>query len=127
MTASLDRIRALHAGITPGPWRWDENYGEAGDTGLALTNDAKVEIVGAYNHHCCSFRDDPIVENDADAAFIAAAPFIVAQLLAVVERVEGLHFAEGDADHSSADICFECRDEWPCPTIQAITGEGSDG
>lgn len=89
MTAlDLPAIRALHAGITPGPWRWDESYGEEGDTGLALTNNAKVQIVGAYNHHCCSFRDDPIVENEADAAFIAAAPSIVTQLLAKIDAVE---------------------------------------
>ena len=91
MTAplSLSAIRELHAGITPGPWRWDEEFGDAGDTGLALTNDAGAEIIGAYNHHCCSFRDDPTVE-DKDAAFIAAAPTTVEQLLGIAERVEAL-------------------------------------
>jgi hypothetical protein len=69
----LDAIQAKLDAATPGPWRWDENYGEELDTGLALTNDAGAEIVGAYNHHCCAFRDDPNVE-DNDAEFIAASP-----------------------------------------------------
>ncbi len=88
--SGMDRIRELLAAATPGPWRWDENYGDNGDTGLALTNDAGVEIVGAYNHHCCAFRDDPNIENESDAAFIAAAPSIVAQLLAKIEAMAAL-------------------------------------
>lgn len=67
------------------------------------------------------------VQEKADAEFIAAAPADVAYLLAELRkaqdalgRVEGLHFAEGDADHSYADICFECRDTYPCPTIDAL-------
>lgn len=87
MTApDLSAIRAQLAGITPGPWKWDEEYGDKGDTGLALTNDSGAEIIGAYNHHCCSFRDDPNVESEADAAFIAAAPSTVTRLLGIVER-----------------------------------------
>ncbi|MDQ5862435.1 MAG: hypothetical protein M3536_09255 [Actinomycetota bacterium] len=82
----LDGIKARLAGATPGPWRWDEDYGDKGDTGLALTNDAGAEIVGAYNHHCCSFRDDPRVE-DNDANFIAAAPTDVARLTGALEAV----------------------------------------
>jgi hypothetical protein len=82
----LDSIKEQLAAATPGQWRWDEGYGEAGDTGLALTNDAGAEIVGAYNHHCCSFRDDPLVD-DNDAEFIAAAPSTVARLTAALEAV----------------------------------------
>lgn len=84
-TERLDAIQARMHAATPGPWRWDENYGDANDTGLALTNDAGAEIVGAYNTHCCSFRDDPTVE-DNDAEFIAAAPSDVAYLLELARK-----------------------------------------
>ena len=85
----LDGIKAQLNAATPGPWRWDEKFGDKGDEGLALTNDAGAEIIGAYNHHCCSFRDDPNVE-DNDATFIAAAPVTVARLTSAVEAVLGL-------------------------------------
>jgi len=64
------KIRETAAASYPGPWRWDENYGRDGDTGLALTNDAGDEVVGAYNYHCCDFRDDPTVR-DQEKAHIA--------------------------------------------------------
>lgn len=59
------------------------------------------------------------------AAALTAAGY--PKLLAAVEAVEKLHFPEGDSDHSSADICFECRDEWPCPTIAALTSALGEG
>lgn len=36
----LEQIKARLTGATPGPWRWDEKFGDKGDTGLALTNEA---------------------------------------------------------------------------------------
>lgn len=85
LTARLDAIQARKDAATPGPWRWDENFGESHDTGLALTNEAGAEIVGAYNHHCCSFRDDPSVEDD-DAEFIANAPTDIQDLLDLARK-----------------------------------------
>jgi hypothetical protein len=91
-----DRLRQLteaHQKATPGPWRWDAEFGDEGDTGLALTNDEGAEIVGAYNYHCCSFRDDPTV-NDANAAAIVAShnatPWLVAALTAVLDLADEL-------------------------------------
>lgn len=103
LTDRLDAIRARLDAATPGPWRWDEDYGSKGDEGLALTNDVGAEIVGAYNHHCCSFRDDPTVE-DNDAEFIAAAPADVAFLLDLARKqgaaLEDLIYV---ADNKAAD------------------------
>jgi hypothetical protein len=94
----LDEIRGRFEAATPGPWRWDEEYGDANDTGLALTNDAGAEIIGAYNHHCCSFRDDPSVK-DTDAEFIAHAPADMAALLRAVDAVQHVaKYLDGLAD-----------------------------
>jgi hypothetical protein len=91
LLALLDQLDEARAKATPGPWHWDQKFGEKNDTGLALTNDAGAEIVGAYNTHCCDFRDDPTVE-DTDAALIVAAvnalPKLTAALRRVVERAE---------------------------------------
>lgn len=70
LEARIAEDEAVASTATAGPWRWDADFGDENDTGLALTNDSKAEVVGAYNYHCCSFRDDPRVEPD-DAVFIA--------------------------------------------------------
>lgn len=87
--SALDPIRARLAAATPGPWFWDEKYDpdKDGDIGLALTNNDGVEIVGAYNHHCCAYRDDPTV-NENDAPLIAHAPTDMARILAALDAVE---------------------------------------
>lgn len=75
MTASLDGIRALHAGITPG------------DYDSVLSANRKWALV----LRSPGTEDETLVAkcvDDDDAAFFAAAPSIVAQLLAVVDRVE---------------------------------------
>lgn len=89
--SALDPIRARLAAATPGPWFWDEKYDpdKDGDSGLALTNNDGVEIVGAYNHHCCAYRDDPTVK-DEDAPLIANAPTDMAHLLAALDAVTAL-------------------------------------
>lgn len=89
----LRRLDETHQKATPGVWRWDPEFGEKDDTGLALTNDEGAEIVGAYNYHCCSFRDDPTVE-EADAAAIVsdhnAVPDLIARLTAVLDLADEL-------------------------------------
>lgn len=117
----LASIKERAEAATPGPWRWDEDFGDGGDTGLALTNDSGAEVVGAYNHHCCSFRDDPSVE-DNDAAFIAHSrtdlPRVADALLAVLE----LHVIRG-RNIWGDPVCNECSpvQPFPCPTVKAIT------
>jgi len=91
LNARLDTIAARADAATEGPWFWDENFGAKDDTGLALTNAAGVEVVSAYNFHCCEFRDSPHVPIH-DRAFIAAArteiPALVAALRAVLAARE---------------------------------------
>lgn len=81
MTAlDVPAIRALLAGVTPGP-RDVNDDGEIFDADFCL-------VVGTKWPHGAPTRQLKL--DPADAAFIAAAPSIVAQLLGVVERVEGL-------------------------------------
>ena len=47
-------------------------------------------------------------------------------LAAKVERVRALHFGEYVEDEDQ-NRCFECGDDWPCPTIRAITDPDTDG
>jgi hypothetical protein len=81
----LGEIEARVNAAAVGPWRWDDNFGEKGDTGTALTNDVGTEIIGAYNWHCCSYRDEPTVDDDS-AAFIAHARTDIPALLAMVRE-----------------------------------------
>mgnify|MGYP003558646982 CR=1 FL=1 len=143
MTINLDDLEATAKDATPGPWRWDEDFGENGDTGLALTNDARAEVVGAYNWHCCSFRDDPTVE-DNDAEHIAAFdPPTVLALIAKLREAEAViekellrhrekhgetpRFAPDDYQHELEPthwepyvICDACGTFWPCKTTQTL-------
>ena len=41
-----------------------------------------------------------------------------------MRRVRALHFGEYVEDEDRSR-CFECGDEWPCPTIRALGGEQS--
>lgn len=91
MTAELLRraaakIRETAQASYPGPWRWDENYGSDGDTGLALTNDAGDEVVGAYNYHCCDFRDDPTVRDEEKSHIAMWSPDVAALVADVLDQ-----------------------------------------
>ena len=95
---ALDPIRARLAKAADGPWIWDEKFDpdKDADSGLALTNAAGVEIIGAYNYHCCAFRDDPTVDEDS-AELIANAPTDIARLLAALDDLLYI------ADNKTAD------------------------
>ena len=60
---------------------------------------------------------DPAAERDALAAAVAR----VRALATKVERVRALHFGEYVEDEDR-NRCFECGDDWPCPTIRALDG-----
>ena len=86
----LAAIKARAEAATSGPWEWRPDYVEPGrestEGGLALAGKDDVEVVGAYNYHCCDFRIDVDV-NEADQAFIAAARSDVPALVAEVEKL----------------------------------------
>jgi len=126
VTAELDRIRSLHAGITPG--LWEARIGSYSTEG--------IDYSGGYIPGVCEEYHDgdgyhaPLTEEDA--AFIAAAPSTVTHLLAMIERIEALHpktcEINGDrgCEHGDACpvlVCGPCGEPWPCPTIAAISGE----
>lgn len=76
MSDLTDRAEQLLAGITPGPWAWVH------DGDVLTSNSGKVLGGVWYNDNSAG-----IFADDADAAFIAAAPTLVADLLAEVKRL----------------------------------------
>ena len=61
----------------------------------------------------------------ADIPDLLAAAAERDALAAKVERVRALHFGEYVEDEDQ-NRCFECGDDWPCPTIRAITDPDTD-
>ena len=130
-TPDLAELRRLAEAATPGPWEADGlevcQHWSLPEPWRAVVN---AEITcGPY---CYGGSARPI-ERDEDAAFIAAAnPSVVLALLdaaaerdalaAKVERVRALHFGEYVEDEDR-NRCFECGDDWPCPTVRALDEE----
>jgi hypothetical protein len=124
---NLEALEAIAKAATPGPWQWDHKYGDEGDTGLALTNDTRAEVVGAYNYHCCSFRDDPTVE-DRDAEYIAT--FDPPTVLALIARIREAEAPEPSAeDHDIVPTSPTGRIDSPvtCGTCGRSLFIGEDG
>lgn len=96
ISAAIDALERRRDAAPAGPWAWRDDFGDHGDTGLALTNAAGDEIIGAYNWHCCSFRDDPTV---ADGA---------ADLIATLHRTIDAQLAI-----LRAELDFVARCGWP--------------
>ena len=66
------------------------------------------------------FGDFDLYAEVVDGALDAAAERDA--LAAKVERVRALHFGEYVEDEDQ-NRCFECGDDWPCPTIRALDEE----
>ena len=133
MTAvDLSAIRAQLAGITPGKWEAVNRPELAPENDPDILAMERAGMGGEAGSSVWVGGDAlygslwPNRNARADAAFIAAAPSMVAGLLAVVERVEALHVEDEQGK------CSECTPapfsiqsvSYPCPTIRAITGEG---
>lgn len=80
LQAAIVKLEALKDAAPSGPWTWNEKFGADDDYGLALTNGEATEIIGAYNHHCCAFRDDPYVADGAADLIVTLHRTIDAQL-----------------------------------------------
>lgn len=130
MTAlDLPAIRALLEGATPGPWRVRECS--------PCTERGRLEVNiwdEAGNILITNWCDDDGY-HAPDAAFIAAAPSIVAQLVAAVERAEKVHepieaLMYSGSHQRLVKVCTGCGTDdgnwqrWPCPTIKAIREGG---
>ena len=124
-----EKLRKLAEAATPGPWEADG--GEISQHWSSL--EPWLEIVGkreACGPYC--YGGTAGVERTEDAEFIAAAnPASVLGLLdqldaaeAKLAAVRALHFGEYVED-DDRNRCFECGDEWPCPTIRALDGEAA--
>ena len=111
-TPDLTELRRLAEAATPGPW-------------ATAAFQLVIDVARRIDVGMCGHRDD--------AAYIAAAnPAVVLALLdaaaerdalaAKVERVRALHFGEYVEDEDQ-NRCFECGDDWPCPTIRALDEE----
>jgi hypothetical protein len=76
------KAEALMANVTPWAWAWEELNGTEG---LSLGNDEAFVIQAQHmDEWSCT-----IDVKDADAAFIAAAPQLVRDLVAEVKRLRG--------------------------------------
>jgi hypothetical protein len=71
------RAKDLLAKATPRPWRWARDRGV--DDELVGADDSLV-VWGCHDNACAA---------DRDAAFIAAAPDLLASALAEIERLRG--------------------------------------
>ena len=83
---------------------WDLTGGRLSKANYPVATMAQAieEYLGKY------YESDATAERDA--------------LAAKVERVRALHCGEYVEDEGR-NRCFECGDDWPCPTIRAIDGE----
>ena len=114
-TPDLAELRRLAEAATPGPWA--ARYGVSWEARVCATTGSLADV-----------------DSTANAELIAAAVNALPGLLdaaaerdalaAKVERVRALHFGEYVEDEDQ-NRCFECGDDWPCPTIRAIDGAES--
>ncbi len=108
----------------------------------AAERDALAESVRAYGRTIdrwglliiAATHSEDITTPDGDGDWeviesrLAEVPALLAErdaLAAKVERVRALHFGEYVEDEDQ-NRCFECGDDWPCPTIRAITDPDTD-
>lgn len=116
LTPDLAELRRLAEAATPGPWA--ARYGVSWEARVCATTGSLADV-----------------NSTANAELIAAAVNALPGLLdaaaerdalaAKVERVRALHFGEYVEDEDQ-NRCFECGDDWPCPTIRAITDPDTD-
>ena len=129
LTAALAAIRARADAATEGPWEWE---GEAGEDRLQFDN-SLIACRGTEDPVLCAWGHDAygIDVGKADAEFIAHARTDLPALLAAVEAVLELHdMGEACPDcgagprticECGATDCQGCSEEWPCPTVRALT------
>lgn len=107
LEAAIARLEELKAGAAALPWQWDEKFTKGSDYdsggGLALTNDDGAEVVGAYNFHCCEFRDDVRAE-PGDQELIAALSHTVDPMLDILRFARGMAGAQVKGEQAAATV-----------------------
>lgn len=120
----LPAIRALHAGITPGPWEAVNSPELAPENDPDILATERAEMGGEAGSSVWVGGDAlygslwPNRNARANAAFIAAAPSIVAQLLARIDAVTELH-RPARRNHTSYNsdgtlIAYTVTEDGPC-------------
>ena len=133
MSTNEAEIRELLRNITPGTW---EMYRYS-------TGGGRIFVEGIGNHYegrslvadMEPVRRDPehgaTAYHEGDREFLFAAPTIVADLLAEVDRLRtelaavlAIHFRAICCDPCAAPACDgwcnECTQDWPCDTARAL-------
>ena len=123
MTAEYTELRRLLDEATPGPWM-AEGSQVWGPDGV---------LVAAVREHSTIVRPDALII----AAAVNALPDLLGALEkaeAAVNRVRALHAPISKTvfdgisfvPHDTLTDCGWCDTTYPCPTIQALDGGGSD-
>ncbi|MBP9920146.1 MAG: hypothetical protein KBF43_16335 [Dermatophilaceae bacterium] len=116
-TPDLAELRRRHAALTPFALRF-RSGGPGGDPYIALAGEDGSPLSESGFDAVLMFAeiaaaDLPSLLNAADERDALAAK---------VERVRALHFGEYVEDEDR-NRCFECGDDWPCPTVRALEEE----
>ena len=95
--------------------------GEVYDFAWCETHDRTFALGGTCDHAGLSHVD--YLDNDGRKQRGRAVRVKMERdaLAAKVERVRALHFGEYVEDEDR-NRCFECGDDWPCPTARALDG-----
>ncbi|MFC0314505.1 hypothetical protein ACFQNE_01960 [Gordonia phosphorivorans] len=122
-----ERARDLLDGITPGPWIYSDIIG----------TDHNVTVAAWDLARCTEAGERTPDEAEANATFIAAAPVLVADLVAEVEKLRSgkaveeligqVLGAEAEADAAAAAIervrALDCGCPCCCATVRALDWE----
>ena len=114
---TLAELRRRHAALTPFALSFLTG-GPGGDPYIALAAEDGSQLTDAGFDAVLLFAE---MASDSLPALLDAAAERDA-LAAKVERVRALHFGEYVEDEDRSR-CFECGDDWPCPTIRALDEE----
>ncbi len=125
---TLARIRAQADAATDGPWApWLDQDGAKHMGGLLMVGNAEAVIPDGEE-----FVDEVDVNPIAhvytpwDRTFIAASITDVPRLVDALEKVLNLHvkaqpIPAAYGTQEGGDYCVTCAEDWPCPTVTAIT------
>mgnify|MGYP006950148405 FL=1 len=122
---ALARIRKQTDAATEGPWEWEgeaKAEWELGANSLVPSRRPDDPVLYGYGYDASGIE----VKTPADAEFIAHARTDVPALVAALRAVLNLHFKAQPipaafGTQEGGDYCRTCVEDWPCPTVEAIT------
>ena len=124
----LDEIEARTNAATEGPWApWLDQDGTPHMNGMLMVGSAAA-VIPEGESWIEGVDVNPIAHTytPEDREFIAAARTTVPALLdladAVLERhVKAQPIPAAYGTQEGGDYCVTCAEDWPCPTVAAIT------